>query len=151
MVADEPENAYFHELKGQMLVEFSRIEEAIPAYRRAVDLRPDAALLRIAYAHALMQGGYDKRRFEQAIENLQIALSTEERSTRAHRLLARAYGQMGEENWAKIHLAEEALLQRRRDAAKRQATSVVNDAREGSAEWLRAQDLLAYIKTLKGD
>jgi len=151
LIADEPENAYFYELKGQMLVEFSRIEEALPAYAKAVDLRPDAALMRIAYAHALLQGNPQRNRQKEAIENLQIALSTEPRSTRAHRLMARAYGQMGDDNLAKIHLAEEALLQRRIDTARRQATAVVNNTQEGSTEWLRAQDLLAYMKTLKGN
>ncbi|MGH1398733.1 MAG: M48 family metalloprotease [Alphaproteobacteria bacterium] len=148
LIADEPDNPHFHELKGQMLVEFARVEEAIPAYAKAVKLRPDAALFRIAYAHALLQDS-DKAHRGIAIDNLQRALRDEPRSTRAHRLLARAYGQMGNEDLAKLHLAEEALLQRRIPYARRQAESVEQSAKPKSKELLMARDMLAYIKTLK--
>ena len=44
LIAEYPDDPYFHELKGQMLFENGRIEEAIPPYRQAVALRPDASL-----------------------------------------------------------------------------------------------------------
>ena len=42
LLAEHPEDPYFHELKGQMLFENGRVEEAIAPYRTAVELKPDA-------------------------------------------------------------------------------------------------------------
>lgn len=142
----EPDNPYFQELKGQMLVDFSRIEEAIPYYTRAVEILPDAGLLRIALAHTLIEnGGRNKAILQKAVDHLERALQDEKRSTRAQRLLATAYGRMGREDIAKIHLAEEAILQRRFDYARHQAEAAINTLPEGSREWVQAQDILTYI------
>ena len=41
LLAEYPNDPYFHELKGQMLFENGHIEEAIPPYREAVRLAPE--------------------------------------------------------------------------------------------------------------
>ena len=38
LLAAEPENPYFHELYGQILFEYGRLEEALPAFQRAFRL-----------------------------------------------------------------------------------------------------------------
>lgn len=149
LIAEEPDNPYFYELKGQMLVDFSRIEDAIPAYRRSIEIKPDAALLRVALAHALIESGNDQARLKEATENLERALSDEGRSARIRRLLATAYGRMGQEDLAKVNLAEEAVLQRRYGYAKQQAASVLTNAPKDSRAWLKAKDVLEHLKTVK--
>ena len=149
LINEEPENPYFYELKGQMLVEYSRIEEGIPAYRKAIELLPDAALFRIALAHALIESGDHKDRLREAIKHLERALQMEQRSSRIQRLLATAHGRLGEENIAKLHLAEEAVLQRNIQYARSMANSVAANANPASREYLQAKDLLSYIDTLK--
>ena len=42
LIGQEPDNAYFHELKGQMLVDFGRIRKAIPSYEKAMSAMPEA-------------------------------------------------------------------------------------------------------------
>ncbi|MGN7437450.1 MAG: M48 family metalloprotease [Alcanivorax sp.] len=147
----EPNNPYFLELKGQMLVDFGRVEEALPYYRQATSLLPDAPLIGIALAHALIESNKadDTAVFEEAIESLQRALRDEPRSSRIHRLLATAYGRMGQENRAKIHLAEEAVLQRRFSYATQHAQAVLASEEEGSAIWIQANDIISFIKTMK--
>lgn len=149
LIKDEPDNPYFHELKGQMLVDFSRIEAAIPPYRQAIKLKPDASLFRIALAHALIESGNNQARLREAIENLERAQRREPRSTRVHRLLATAYGRLGDEDLTKVHLAEEAVLQRRIPYAKRQAETVLVKSEKDSRAWRKAQDVLNHIETLK--
>src|SRR3546814_1065462 len=52
LIAENPKDPWFHELRGQMLFENGRAAEALPSYQQAVDLRPDAPLLRqIGRAH----------------------------------------------------------------------------------------------------
>lgn len=146
LIAAEPDNAYFHELKGQMLVDFGRVAEGIPSHEKALSLRPDAALIRIELAHAMIEtAGSDKKKLQRAIEHLKRAQRDEPRSTQVHRLMATAYGRMGDEAAARLHLAEEALLQGRRDYAKSHADYAARNLPKGSAGNLRAQDILSFI------
>jgi len=150
LIAQAPNNPYFHELKGQMLVDFSRVEEGLAPYRKAIQLKPQEALFRIAYAHALIESaGENDAGLREAIQQLERAHKRERRSGRVHRLLATAYGRLGAENSAKIHLAEEAVLQRRIPYAKQLAQAVLASEEAQSVTWIKARDLLDYIKTLK--
>lgn len=147
----EPQNPYFLELKGQMLADFGRVEEAVTYYRKAVSLLPEASLLRISLAHALIQsaegskGGAQNSVLTEAIENLERSAREETRSTRIYRLLATAYGKMGDENMAKVNLAEEAVLQGRFDYAREQAEAVINNSSQGGKAFLKAKDVLSFI------
>ena len=151
LIALEPDNPYFLELKGQMLVDFGRVNEALPYYRQATNILPDAPLISIALAHVLIESNKndDPKVFEEAVESLNRALRDEPRSSRIHRLLATAYGRMGEENRAKLHLAEEAVLQRRFSYATQHAEAVLANEQEGSAIWIQANDIISFIKTVK--
>lgn len=150
MIAREPSNPYFHELKGQMLVDFGRVKDALAPYQKAISLKPDAPLIRTALAHAQIEtAGNNKSSLQSALENLRRAQKEEPRSTRIHRLMATAYGRLGDEPRAKLHLAEEALLQGREDYAKSQAQIAQKGLPSGSPDWIRAGDILNYIGTKK--
>lgn len=151
LIQKEPENAYFHELKGQMLLDFSRVNEAASSYKKALQIMPDAPLIQIAYAHALIEStkNNEPAKLNEAIKNLESALRTEPRNSRAHRFLATAHGRLGEESEAKIHLAEEAVLQRRLSHARQHAEAVLIQEKEGTPLWLKAKDILSFIETMK--
>ncbi len=147
----EPKNPYFYELKGQMLVDFNRVDEAIIYYKKAIDILPDADLFRIALAHALIEFAKenDINLLNQAIEQLQISLRSESKSPRVYRLLAIAYGRLGEDNRAKIYLAEEALLQRNFSYAKEHAEYVLNNEVEETMLWIKAKDIISFVENNK--
>ena len=147
LITLEPQNPYFHELKGQMLRDFGKVKDAIPSYRKAVDIAPRAGLIHIDLGHAYMQ----TNNFELAIKHLEEGQRLEPRSTRVKRLLATAYGQNGQEHVAKIYLAEEAVLQRNIPYAKRLAKNALENLPPKSRAWLRGKDLLAYIETLESN
>ena len=44
LVAEEPQNPYFHELRGQILFESGRLREAWPSYEIANELLPEDSL-----------------------------------------------------------------------------------------------------------
>jgi predicted Zn-dependent protease len=148
MIAQEPNNPFLHELKGQMLVDFGRVAEAVPAHKKAVELFPRGALLRIAYAHALIETakGTGSPNLDEAITQLERARADEPRSTRLFRLLATAWGRKGDDAAAKVYLAEEALLKRETDYAKRQAEAALKALPAGSKHRIRAQDIISYIE-----
>ncbi len=145
----EPNNPYFLELKGQMLVDFGRVKEAIPYYRKAIEIMPQAALFRIALAHTLIETSKENTLLPEAIKQLERAGQDETRSTRIHRLLATAYGRLGEKNRAKLHLAEEAVLQRKFSYANEHAQSILKSEEEGSNIWIKAKDIISFIETTK--
>ena len=151
LIALEPENPYFQELKGQMLVDFGRVQEALPYYRKAVALLPDSGLIRMDLGHALLESHGSGETINEAIKHLKRALQDEPRSAKAQRLLATAYGRKGQENIAKLHLAEEAVLQRRLPYAQRLAEAALGAFKENSPEWLQAKDILAHIQNLKAN
>lgn len=150
LLAAEPSNPYFLELKGQMLVDFGKLPQAISLYQKAINLKPDAGLIRIALAHAQIEtAGNDNKKLNEALQNLRVALKSEPRSSRIHRLMATAYGRTGDETRAKLHLAEEALLQNKFDYAAAQAEAAQKGLKTGSPDWIRAGDILSYVQSNK--
>ncbi len=146
LLQDEAKNPYFLELKGQMLSDFGRPGEAVPYYRQATELDPASGLIRTAYAHTLIEtAGNNQGQMKTAVTQLERAQRDEPRSTRIHRLLATAYGKMGDEAMAKLHLSEEALLQRRIPQARQQAEAAAVGLKKGSAAWIRTQDILSQV------
>jgi len=150
LIQNDPSNPYLQELKGQMLVDFSRVEEALPYYKKAVSGAPRSGLIRTAYAHALIeQSATANDNLDTAINELNAALVFEPRNTRIHRLLATAYGRLNKGGNARLHLAQEALLQRRYPYAKQQAEMALQGLKEDSPAWYKARDVLSFIETVK--
>ena len=144
LIADYPDDPYFHELKGQMLFENGRIDAAIMPYRESVRLKP-APLLRIGLARALVESGDREAGFE-AIDQLKTALSGEPDNAGAWRLLGIAQGRAGEEGDASLSLAEWALLTGKEDDAKLHARRAENRIGPDDPGWLQLQDILRAIE-----
>lgn len=147
LLKEEPENPYFIELKAQMLFENGHVNDAIGLYKRCVDLRPDSALLRIAYAHALLEGK-DPHQIDHVINQLLEANRLEERNPETWRFLAAAWSRKGEltkdtqyQGLVSYALAEEALAQGHDKEALRFATRALKTLPKGSPYWLRTQDI----------
>ena len=150
LIDEAPNDPYFYELKGQILIESYKVDEAIPPYARAVELDGDSALLRIGLGHAQVSTESDAH-VKDAIKNLKIASQLEPRSPSAWRWLAMAYGRDGQIAMAALSTAERyALLGRYRDVAI-QANRALRDLPASSPMHLRAQDLdrLAKYKLKK--
>lgn len=151
LIAQEPENPYFQELKGQMLVDFGRVAEGVPYYRNAVLGAPDSGLIRIDLGQALLESNQGDEAIKEAITELERAIKEEPRASRAYRFLATAYGRLGQDAVAKLYLAEEAVLQRNLPYARRQVEAALTNLPDGSPEEIRANDLLEHIKVLEAE
>lgn len=141
LLTEQPENPYFWELKGQILFEEGRPEEAIGAHQRSVEIMPDAPLLRINLAHALIETR-DTAKLDAAVGHLKRATALEKDNSMAWRLLGQAYASQGKEGEARLASAEMYFAA----GAERQATQFALRARDmldpGSAEWTRAMDIV---------
>ncbi|MGI9419755.1 MAG: M48 family metalloprotease [Geminicoccaceae bacterium] len=144
LLADHPDDPYFHELKGQMLFENGRIEPAIAPYREADRLK-SAPLFKIGLARALIESGGGEAG-EEAIELLQTSVRGEPQNASAWRLLGIAQGRAGEEGEASLSLAEWALLSGKQDDAKLHARRAENRIGPADPGWLQLQDILRAIE-----
>lgn len=147
LIAEEPNNAFFHELRGQMLYENSRVAESVASYGKAVALAPDLAVIRTAYAQALLESKTPDST-EKAIAQLQESLRLEENTPLTWRLMATAWGRKGQESGDKTYdgmviyaLAEEAQAR----GADKDAAAMAERAQamipKDSPYWIRAQDI----------
>lgn len=143
LIKIETKNPYFYELKGQVLFENGRADEAAKAYAEAAKLAPEAGLIHIAYAHSLIEGKTSgKNDLKKAVDELQQALKTEDDMTTPYHLLAIAYGKMGDEGMSRLYLAEEALMQNKPDVARREAGLARQALKKGTPAYLHADDIL---------
>ena len=125
-----------------MLLENGRVEDSIPAYRRAVELDPDSALLRIALAQALQQMN-SAEMDAQALEHVKVALQSESDNGFAWRLAAISYGRMGDTGMTALALAESAYARGKFLEAREQAARAQKLLKENTPSWLQASDLEA--------
>ncbi len=148
LLKDFPQDAFFWDLKGQILFESGKIQEATQAYEKAVKLRPDIPLLRVNWAHAMIEGA-DKAHLEKAFLELLRAKTEEPDNPFTYRLLAICYGKKGETGLAALSLAEMSLevgdLKTAEEQAKRSLHFLKNDATNQT----RAKDILEEVKRLK--
>lgn len=133
-----PDDAYYYDLKGQILMENRQWDAALSAYENAVALAPRNALVQGGYGRALLASNQPRA----ALDALEHARARDFRDLRVLRDLSIAYAKTDQTGMAALVTAERYALQgRMRDAgihAKR-ATSLLP---RGSAPWQRAQDVL---------
>lgn len=141
LIAEHPADPYFLELKGQMLFENGKGSDALAPYAKAVQLRPDAPLIRISYAQVLLETG-DPGQVKPAIEQLRSAADQgENENPELWRMLAVGYGRDGQMGLVSEALAEEALLEGRKPEARDHARRAMRLLPPGSPAWQRAQDI----------
>ena len=104
-----PDDVFFHEFRGDILLSMARPDESSLAYELAIGLRPDSPQILLNYGRSLIASGKETH-FLTAISALEKACDGEPKWAFAHRQLAIAYGRAGKLADADITLAQEALL-----------------------------------------
>ncbi|HMA13774.1 MAG: M48 family metalloprotease [Bacteroidota bacterium] len=140
LLEELPDDPYFRELKGQMLLEHGRVAASVPEYEAAVRALPNSAQIRQALAKA--QIALDTREADRAaLENLTVTLAQEANNAGAWRLAAVAHGRLGDQGMTALSLAEAALARGKFQEARERAEHAAGLLPENTASWLRAQDL----------
>lgn len=142
LLAADPKDPFFHELKGQILFENGRVAEALSAYAEAAKLLPGSALMLVDLAKVeLAQTG--GAHVASAIAHLEKANSIDNTNSFAWRLLATAYGKAGKMGMSFLALAEEASLNNDPDATLKQVEHALAVLKQGTPARQRAHDLKA--------
>ncbi len=142
LIAEQPDNPYFQELKGQMLLENGRVADSLVPYTRMVELAPREPLLRVALGKAQVESGQAEM-LQPALENLQAAVRMDPQMREAWRLLTVVNGRLGNQGNLALAQAEYRLLGGDVKAAKALAERAINILPTGAPGWLRAQDILS--------
>jgi predicted Zn-dependent protease len=143
LLAEAPNYPYFHELKGQALLESGKAREALAPLARAVSLAPEAGLIRILYGHALLETG-DDALLDEAIRTLRAGLADEPLAATGYRLLATALQRQGKPAEAELAIAEGLLVDGDIESARNFAARAQAKLSRGSPGWLKADDILSY-------
>jgi predicted Zn-dependent protease len=141
LIASEPNNPYFEELKGQALLEGGRPAAAVAPLRRAVQLSHGAPLIEIMLAQAMI--ATNNRKFaDQAVGLLNSALRHEPDMPNAYAQLAMAYGQKGDLAHADLASAQAAFARGDVKTARMLAERAKHRLPVGSPAWVRADDIV---------
>lgn len=141
LIAEQPNNPYLWELKGQVLFEAGRAAEAVPAHLRSVQLRPDSPLLLINLGQAMLATD-DAAQIEPAIAYINRATVLEHDNPLAWRLLAEAYDRKGEPGMARLAAAEQNFSLGQAQQARIFAMRAREILPRGTPQWRRATDIV---------
>lgn len=136
----EPDNPYFLELKGQILLEAGRPVEALSALRRATDLTGNEPLIATLFGHALI-ASEDRTQYAEAQRVLKAAVARDRRNPFAWYQLGVVYAANGDMARAQLASAEQQSLAGNMAQALHSAKAAEAALPQGSADWLRAQDI----------
>jgi predicted Zn-dependent protease len=141
LIQAQPNNPYFHELKGQALLEGGRPAEAIAPLRHAVKLASQPALIEVLLAQALNAANGGKSA-DEAISVLRTALAQEPESVDGYLQLAMAYGHKGDLAQADLASATAAFMRGDQNTARQIAARAKTRFPIGSPGWVKADDLI---------
>ena len=141
-----PDNPYYHELVGEILLTSGRVRESVPHERRALALLPGNALLQINLGRALV-AMKTPAATDEAITCLSSATHLEPDNTSAWYELAEAYDSRGDEGMARLASAE--LSYSIGDYAKARIFAARAKERldQGTTSYLRALDIMTISET----
>ena len=141
LIAAEPNNPYFHELKGQALLEGGHPAEAVAPLRRATQLAPHPALIQVMLAQALI--ATDNAKYaDEAVQLLRAAIQIEPETPDAYAQLAMAYGRKGDLADADLAAAQAAYNRGDIKTARQLAERAKSRLAVGSPAWVQADDIV---------
>lgn len=140
LVASDPDDPYFLELKGQILLESGRPKEALASLRQAAELSGNAPLIASTLGHALL-ATEDKSHLEEAEQVLRAAVGRDRENPFAWYQLGMVYGARGDIPRAQLASAEQQIMTGRPREALQNAEAAARGLPHGSTDWIRAGDV----------
>jgi predicted Zn-dependent protease len=144
LIKEQPNNPYFHELRGSMLYRAGQYKESIPHLRKALQLiGGEEPLMQANLAQALV-GLDDPSVMDEALAILRKSVVRDGDNARAYMTMSTALakkGQMPEAEYAaaQAHFIEGSFKQAQAFAKRSQ-----QKLRQGSPEWNRAEEIISF-------
>jgi predicted Zn-dependent protease len=142
----EPDDPFFLELKGQILLEGGKPAEAIAPLREATKRSGDMPLIAAMLGHALV-ATEDPKNFIEAKEVLKVAVNRDNENPFAWYQLGIIYDREGDPGRAALATAERSNLEGNPKLALATANTAMKAIPPGTPDWLRAQDIAMVSRT----
>jgi predicted Zn-dependent protease len=146
LLAMAPNDPYFLELKGQILLEAGKPADALSHLRRATELSANQPLIATTFGHALI-ATEDSKNFREAERVLKAAVARDRENPFAWYQLGVVYAANGDLPRAQLASAEQQVMELRMLEAMRSAEAAEAALPKGSADWLRAQDIAMQARS----
>jgi predicted Zn-dependent protease len=147
----KPDDPFFLELKGQILLEGGQPKAALEPLRKAVRIAPDQPMIAAMLGHALV-ATEDPANFAEAKQVLKNAINRDNDNPDAWLQLGIVYDHDNDAPRAALATAERNNLEGRPKLALAAARSAMQGLKAGSSDYLRAQDIAMVSETeLKKD
>jgi len=140
LLATNPDDAYFLELKGQILLESGRPADAIAPLREATRISGDAPLIASMLGHALISTEKPEN-FSEAKQVLKAAVVRDNENPFAWYQLGIIYDREGDVARAALATAERNNLEGNPKLALASAKTAMKGIPQGTPDYLRAQDI----------
>jgi predicted Zn-dependent protease len=140
-----PKDPFYHELKGQILLESRNFGPAVTSYRNATNLAPREALIQSGLGKALLAVN-SKQSNKDALNVLTRARGRDPADPSMLRNLAVAHAKNGQNAMASVATAERYAVLGRFTDASTHAKRAMGALPQGSGGWLRANDVLKAAK-----
>lgn len=145
-----PDDPYFLELKGQILLESGKPMEALPVLRQAFAKTNSQPLIASLFGHALI-ATEDASNFEEAEKVLKASITKDNENPFAWYQLGVVYDRKGDAARAAMATAERYHLEGQPRLALSNAEIAVRGLPQGSPDWIRAQDIALVSKAAVED
>lgn len=146
LTRDYPNNPYYHELVGEILLNSGRVAESVPHHRRALELKPRNALLQVNLARALAALKTDASN-DEAISLLAEATVLEPDNATAWYEISQAYDRKGDEGMARLASAELRFAVGDFAGARSFAERAKERLSRETPSWRRAADIATIAET----
>ncbi|WP_240504391.1 M48 family metalloprotease [Tsuneonella mangrovi] len=140
LIKAEPDDPYFLELEGQILLESGKPAEAIPPLRKATQLSNNSPLIATLFGHALI-ATEDPSHYDEAEQVLRYAVARDRDNPFAWYQLGVVYAAKGDMPRARLASAEQQSMNGQYMQALRSAQAAQAGLPENSPDWIRAQDI----------
>jgi predicted Zn-dependent protease len=140
LVAKNPNDPYFLELQGQILLESGQPKDALQSLRKATDLSGSQPLITAILGHALV-ATEDTANLDEAERVLRTAVSKDNENPFAWYQLGVVYQAKGDEPRAALASAERYMMEGAPQLALPNAAGAMAGLPEYSKDWVRAQDI----------
>lgn len=140
LLAKDPHDPFFLELKGQILLEDGNPKAAVPVLRQATQGSGDAPLIAAMLGHALV-ATEDPKNFAEAKDILKVAVNRDNEDPFAWYQLGIIYDREGDQARAALATAERSNLQDDPKMALASAQMAMKGIPPNTPDFLRAQDI----------
>ncbi|WP_082731852.1 MULTISPECIES: M48 family metalloprotease [unclassified Sphingomonas] len=150
LIALAPNDPYFLELEGQILLESGKPVQALVPLRAATDGTRSNPLIATTFGHALI-ATENPANLDEAEAVLRLAVNRDNENPFAWFQLGTVYARKGDTARTALATAERASITGDFATAMRSASAAVAGLPQGSNDWLRAQDILITTRSVLAD